>query len=100
MQDICTRATIPCVSVSKKQGEAIIAAAKTEGTQATLVVDNILQPGEGTSYNVVGKIKGKSDAQQIILSSHYDVYFYGFQDNCAAVSLVLSVAKGLLDSGY
>lgn len=100
MQDICTKASIPCVSISKKQGKEIIKAAKKGGVKATLVVDNQVTPGEGTSYNVVGKIKGKSDKEQIIISSHYDVYFYGFQDNCAAVSLSLTMAKALKDSGY
>ena len=100
IQDICTKPSIPCVSVSKNQGEALIKAAEKDGATATLIVDNELLLDEGTSYNVVGKIKGKSDAQQIIMSGHYDMYFNGFQDDCAAIGLILSVAKGMLDSDY
>lgn len=99
MQDICTNPSIPCVSVSKSQAKKLIKAAKS-GKQATLIVDNEVADNEGTSYNVVGKIKGKSSDQQIIMSAHYDVYFDGFQDDCAAISLILSVAKGMIESGY
>ena len=50
--------------------------------------------------NVVGRLKGRSDEQQIIVSGHYDVYFNGFQDDSCAVGLVLAMAKGMVDSGY
>lgn len=99
MQDICTNPSIPCVSVSKNQGKQLIKAAKA-GKSATLTVDNEVADDEGTSYNVVGKIKGKSSDQQIIMSAHYDVYFDGFQDDYAAVSMILSVAKGMIESDY
>lgn len=97
MQDICTEPSIPCLSVSKKQGEKLQAAS---GKTATLIVDNEIGIDNGTSYNVVGKIKGKSSDQQIIYSCHYDTHFIGFQDDCAAVGLIFSVAKAMLESGY
>lgn len=100
IQDICTTPSIPCVSVSKNQGKALIKASKEKGNKATLIVDNELELDKGTSYNVVGKIKGKSSAQQIIMSGHYDMYFNGFQDDCAAIGLIFSIAKGMMDSGY
>lgn len=97
IQDICTSPSIPCVSVSKNQGEAL---KKADGKEATLIVDNEISLNDGTSYNVVGKIKGKSSDQQIIYSAHYDAYFIGFQDDCAAISLILSIAKSMKESGY
>lgn len=97
VQDICTDPSIPCVSVSKKQGKAL---KKAEGKEATLIVDNEIGLDNGTSYNVVGKIKGKSSDQQIIYSAHYDAHFIGFQDDCAAIGLILSVAKAMKESDY
>ena len=64
------------------------------------MVDAVLEEGTGTSYNVVGKIKGKSSDQQIMIAGHYDKYWYGFQDDCAAIALDFSVAKAMIDSGY
>ena len=54
----------------------------------------------GTTYNVTGVLKGKSSDRQILVGGHYDVHFWGFQDDNCAVGLVLSMAKALVDSGY
>ena len=55
----------------------------------------MVEPG-GTSYNVVGKIKGKNSEQQIMVGAHYDMYFEGFQDDNIAVGIVLAIAKAML----
>ena len=55
---------------------------------------------DGKSYNYYGKIIGKDPESYIILSAHYDSYFSGFQDDHAAIGLMMGVAKGLVDSGY
>ena len=67
---------------------------------ATLVVDNQVEVDTGTTYNVTGVLKGKSSDRQILVGGHYDVHFWGFQDDNCAVGLVLSMAKALVDSGY
>lgn len=100
VQDICCDDIIPTVAISYNQAKEIKKAIKAGNNQATLMVDTELEKGNGTTYNVVGKIKGKSSDQQIILASHYDKYWYGFQDNCCAVSLTFTVAKAMIDSGY
>ena len=100
MQDVCAEDVMPCVSISADQYRQIAAALEEGNETATLVVDNVLQEEQGTSYNVVGRLKGRSDEQQIIVSGHYDVYFNGFQDDSCAVGLVLAMAKGMVDSGY
>lgn len=101
MQDMCTGCDImPCVSISKSNYNELAAAIEKGNTNATLVVDNVVKEDAGTGYNVVGKIKGKSSDQQIILAGHYDKYFYGFQDDCAAVGLFMGIAKGMIDSNY
>ncbi|MCQ2547188.1 MAG: M28 family peptidase, partial [Clostridia bacterium] len=38
--------------------------------------------------------------QKILFAGHYDKYWYGFQDDCAAIGLVYAVAKAMVDSGY
>lgn len=100
IQDVCCKDLIPTVSISRNEAAAIIAAIEEGNNMCTLVVDNTVTPGEGTSYTVVGKIKGLSSDQQIIYSGHYDKYYYGFQDDCAAISLIFTVAKAMVDSNY
>ena len=66
---------------------------------ATLVVDNEVSE-DGTTYNIMGRIPGRSSDYQIIVGGHYDVHFTGFQDDNCAVGLVLAMAKAMIDSGY
>ena len=100
MQDVCADDVMPCVSISASQYRQLAEAIEAGNDMATLIVDNEMQEKQGTSYNVVGRLKGRSDDQQIIVSGHYDVYFNGFQDDSCAVGLVLAMAKGMVDSGY
>ena len=97
--DICGPTAIPCVNITQTDAEYVKAQLAKGAVTATLKVDNDVEEN-GTSYNVIGKIKGKSSAQQIIVGGHYDAYFQGFQDDCCAVGLVLAMAKAMKDSGY
>lgn len=36
----------------------------------------------------------------ILLSAHYDSYFEGFQDDNAAVAMIIGIAKALIQGGY
>lgn len=99
-QDICGPTSIPTVSISVNDSDFIKAELEKGKVTANLTVDNIVEEG-GTSYNVVGKIKGKGDSEQMIaIGSHYDMYFNGFQDDNAAVGLTLAMAKAMKDSNY
>lgn len=100
MQDICSKDVLPCVSISKNQYNELAAALAEGHTTATLTVDNVVEQDSGTSYNVVGRLKGRNSEQQILVAGHYDVYFNGFQDDSCAIGLVLAMAKGLTDAGY
>ncbi len=100
MQDVCSKDAIPCVSISKNQYLQLAEALEAGNTTATLTVDNIVAQDQGTSYNVVGTLKGRSSDQQIIVSGHYDIYFNGFQDDSCAIGLVLAMAKAMADAGY
>lgn len=64
-------------------------------------MDNEVGKQNGTSYNIVGKIKGTGNTgQQILVAGHYDKYFYGTNDDCAAIGLVAAMAKAMVDSEY
>lgn len=98
-QDICGPTAIPTLSIGLADSQAIQAKLSEGPVTATLVVDNEVSE-DGTTYNVLGRIPGKSSDYQIIVGGHYDVHFTGFQDDNCAVGLVLAMAKGMIDSGY
>ncbi len=99
-QDICGPTAIPTLSISMKDANAIKDKLNEGKVYANLKVDNVVQSG-GTSYNIVGKIKGKGESDQIIaVGGHYDMYFNGFQDDNCAVGLTLAMAKAMIESEY
>lgn len=100
VQDVCCDDLLPTVAISRNQYAQIAEALSAGNTTATLKIDNEYAPEEGTSYNVVGKMAGKSSDQQIIISGHYDIYFRSFQDDSSAIGTVLGIAKAMKDSGY
>ncbi|GAB1476508.1 hypothetical protein MASR2M70_13420 [Bacillota bacterium] len=97
--DICAPTGIPCTSITPKDAERLKARLEEGPLTATLKVDNIVEPG-GTSYNIMGRIPGKSSEEMIIFGAHYDMYFTSFQDDSAAVGGALGIAKAMIDSGY
>ena len=99
-QDICGPVSIPCLSIGLADAQELQAKLENGPLNATLVVDNVVEIGTGTTYNVMGVLKGKSSEFQIIVGGHYDVHFWGFQDDSCAVGLVLAMAKGMVESGY
>lgn len=52
------------------------------------------------TFNIVGSIPGREADSMILLSAHYDSYFTGFQDDNAAVAMMLGIAKAILKTGY
>jgi len=105
IQDLCCEMLdLPTTSISPNNAakiKAAMAAADAGTLSAKYFVDNEVGDENGTSYNVVGKIAGKNpNAQQIVIAGHYDKYFYGFQDDCIAVGLVVGIAKAMVDAGY
>ena len=47
------------------------------------------------TYNIIGTIPGTEEGM-ILLSAHYDSYFSGFQDDNAAVAMMLGIARAVL----
>ena len=99
-QDICGPVSIPCLSIGLADARELQAKLADGPLTATLVVDNIVEVGQGTTYNVFGVLKGKSSEYQTIVGGHYDTHFWGFQDDSCAVGLALAMAKAMIDSGY
>ena len=99
-QDICGPTSIPTLSIGLADSQELQNKMKEGPVTATLVVDNEVEIDPGTTYNIMGVLKGKSSDHQILVGGHYDVHFWGFQDDNCAVGLVLSMAKAMIDSGY
>ena len=99
-QDICRPTSIPTLSIGLADSQELQNKMKEGPVTATLVVDNEVEIDAGTTYNIMGVLKGKSSDHQILVGGHYDVHFWGFQDDNCAVGLVLSMAKAMIDSGY
>ncbi len=100
VHDVCDDDLMPCVSVSRNEAKAIQEAIAAGNDNCTLKLDNKISIGDGIAYNVMGKIKGRNSDQMIVVSAHYDKYFWGFQDDCTAFGVVMGIAKSLKDSGY
>ena len=101
-QDICGPDDAPVFSMSQTDANVLkeaIKASKTGSYKVNFDAKSVVEL-DGKSYNYYGKIIGKDPESYIILSAHYDSYFAGFQDDNAAIALMLGIAKGLVDSGY
>lgn len=99
-QDICGPADAPAFSMSRTDAEALRAALDENG-EASVTLDAVSRMGmDGVSYNITGMIPGKDEDSMVLMSAHYDSYFAGFQDDNAAIALMLGIAKAIIDSGY
>ena len=99
-QDVCGPADAPAFSMSRTDAELLKAAMDENGEiSVTLDADSRVEK-DGVSYNIVGTIPGRDPENMVLMSAHYDSYFAGFQDDNAAIALMMGIAKGLIDSGY
>lgn len=96
--DMCGPSYIPTVSITVNDKEKVLAEIKKENKRGQLIVKNTV--GDGTSHNIVGKIRGRSSENPIIIGAHYDAYFSGFQDDTIAWAGVLAMAKAYKDARY
>lgn len=101
-QDFCGPDDAPAFSMSQTDANQLKKALESSenGTMTVKFDAKSTVKMDGKSYNYYGKIIGKDPESYIILSAHYDSYFTGFQDDHAAIGLMMGVAKGLVDSGY
>ncbi len=99
--DICGPHDAPALSMSRTDAGVLMAALEKNSNllTATLDASSTVTLG-GKAYNISGKILGKDKDSYILVSGHYDSYFAGFQDDNAAIGMLMGIAKGLIDSGY
>lgn len=98
-QDICGPANAPAFSMSQSDSQLLRQRFAKETTfSVTFDAVSIVKP-QSKSYNYHGRIKGIEKDSFILLSAHYDSYFSGFQDDHAAIALMLGIAKDLLAQG-
>ena len=98
-QDIAGPADAPAFSMSRADA-AVLKASMGKDNQVKVRLDassTVLKDQE--TYNIVGTIPGTEEGM-ILLSAHYDSYFSGFQDDNAAVAMMLGIARAVLRSGY
>ena len=99
-QNISGPADAPAFSMSRADAELLEAALGGFGGEARVQFDARSTIGRGgVSYNITGCIEGDDPASYILLSAHYDSYFTGFQDDNAAVAMMLGIASALIRMG-
>lgn len=98
-QDIAGPDYAPAFSMSRADA-LVLKASMREDKQVQVRLDassTVLKDQE--TYNIIGSIPGTEEGM-ILLSAHYDSYFSGFQDDNAAVAMMLGIARAVLRSGY
>ncbi len=100
VQDLCGPEDAPAFSISVAQADALKAAIESVGGELSvkLNADSVVKRN-GTSYNIVGEIPGKSD-EVIYLIGHYDSYFRAFDDNTSGIGAMAGILRALVMSGY
>ena len=99
-QDISGPADAPAFSISRRDAALLKQTLDAQGGLSVLLdAVSRVSPAQ-TTYNIVGEIPGRHPERRILLSAHYDSYFDGFQDDNTAISMMLCIAKTLLEIGY
>jgi len=90
--------SLPSGSVDYEEGLWIRNREKAVNVSALVSIRSVI--GEGTNYNVVGKIEGyKNPEKYVIISGHYDtVVTSGFCDNGAGTAGVVELARVFADA--
>ena len=98
-QDIAGPEDAAAFSISR--ADADIIRASMIDNEARVMFDACSTVTRGCrDYNIVGCIPGQEEDGKILLSAHYDSYFSGFQDDNAAVAMMLGIARAILAIGY
>jgi len=99
-QDIAGPSDAPAFSLSRKDAKKLKKRIrKNPGMSVLFSADSSVKKNR-ESANIVGEIPGRDREHFLILSAHYDSYFTGFQDDNAAVGMLLGIARAFIKSGY
>lgn len=99
-QDIAGPKYAAAFSISKADADILKQELKEQKSMVVHFDANSVIREKQPSYNIVGQLPGRTKEEMILLTAHYDSYFNGFQDDNAAVGMMLSIAKSLIQSGY
>ncbi|MEG1932523.1 MAG: M28 family peptidase, partial [Pygmaiobacter sp.] len=100
-QNISGPADAPAFSLSRADADRLRSLTGGFGGEAQVLFDaRSTITRAGVSYNISGRVRGRDPDSMILLSAHYDSYFSGFQDDNAAVAMMLGIARALVASGY
>lgn len=99
-QDIAGPENAPAFSISRKDAERLKACLDQQGEMVVTLEADTRVTRNCTTYNITGCIPGRHPERMVMLSAHYDSYFNGFQDDNTAISMMLSIAKTLIDSRW
>ena len=105
-QDIAGPQDAPAFSMSRADAKVLKASMEQEGSgscgglgEARVLLDaSSTVKRDQETFNITGVIPGAEDSM-ILMSAHYDSYFSGFQDDNAAVAMMLGIAGALVKSG-
>ena len=98
-QDIAGPEDAAAFSISRSDADIIRTSMKDNEAQVLFDAQSTVKRG-CEDYNIVGCIPGQEEEGKILLTAHYDSYFSGFQDDNAAVAMMLGIAGAILDIGY
>ncbi len=89
---------LPGIAISRRSGNALKAQLATGPVE--ILLESRAQVADGTSRNVVARIRGSERADEYVLvSAHYDRWFEGAADNTSGVAAVLEIARAFTRSG-
>jgi len=88
----CNR--LPTVEISKKSGTEL--QKRMQNGPVNIELENRIDSSDGTSYNVIGTLKGTEFPDEwIMVSAHYDRWWHSANDNEAGVASMLEIARAL-----
>jgi aminopeptidase YwaD len=88
--------SIPFIAIPGNYANKLINLMSKNKVELFIKSETSLDPN-GTSYNVVGEINPKNNCKEkIFLTSHYDSWFMGANDNATAVAVMLEVSRALI----
>lgn len=89
----------PLAVIPKEQAHEVIERCTRRPTRATVIVD-VEVSRRARGRNVVGVFGQDLPGAPIVVGAHHDGWFSGAFDNASGVAAVLTIAKGLMESGW
>jgi hypothetical protein len=94
---------VPFVFVTRNAANDLLDRVEAGPTTVTLtsLVELTRAEDGGVGHNVIGKIPGSGNADELIIfTGHHDAWFRGAADDATAIAAMLAIAKAVRDTGY